>query len=148
MRSLSLIEFPWLRSMERRLLWGEFLRLFHNHLKDRKTVDIFYFNLLLLAIQKWGHDNPKRIICEAYINILKFEHRLLSKNVCYLCKEPIEDSISFIQGFKPTHPKCTDTHISDSINSKKVINFFNTKNTIFLNDDEVERLFGVVMIGF
>jgi len=145
MHSISLVEFPWLRDVDKRLFWGEFLKLFHHHLKARKKIDTFYFNLLLLSVQKWDKAKHKRIICEGYINILKHEKRVKPLRLCDVCKEPFEEHISLIDRFVATHPKCTNSH---PISTKKVVNFFNTNNSIFLDDDEIERLLEVIMRGF
>ncbi|MFK5976803.1 MAG: recombination protein RecO [Sulfurovum sp.] len=145
MRSLSLIEFPWLKHVDKRLFWSQFLKLFYTHVIDIKKVDIFYFNILLLSIQKWDKSNHKRIICESYINILKYENRLSPLIKCHICNEVFKDNIAFIDELKPTHPKCSKSH---PIAIKKMVNFFNTKNSIFLSDDEIERLLEIIMRGF
>ncbi len=145
MRSISLIEFPWLRSRDKRLLWGEWLRLFYSHLKDKKSISTFYFNLLLLSVQKWDKSDRKRIICESYINILQHENRVSPLDICTICKQPIKEHLSLINEFKPVHPKCIK---AKPIPIKKIVNFFNTKNSIFLDDKEIDRLFKIIMKGF
>lgn len=145
MRSVSLVEFSWLYDEQKRLLWDEFLKLFYLHLEDKEDINPFYFNLLLLAIRKWDKQNPKRVICESYINLLKYEKRLQPKRVCFICETAIRDKVSLMRGFKVTHPECIKSH---PIATKKVINFLDTNNSIFLEDNEIDTILVAVMKGF
>ncbi len=145
LRSLSHIGFPWLFDKNRLLLWHNFIKLFEPHLKDTEELETFYYDLLLNAAKKWDRQNPKRIICESYILLLDYEGRLYHERNCFICEHPIEEQISLMQAFKPTHPKCI---YNPALPTKKVLDFFDSKETIFLEDHEVEYLFEVVMKGF
>ena len=50
-----------------------------------------------------------------------------------------------MQSFIPAHPECL---YSASLPKEKIFEFFESKKTVFLEDDEVEYLYGIVMKGF
>ncbi len=144
LRSLSHMGFPWLFDKNRLLLWHNFIKKFEPHLKDAEDLDPFYFNLLLDAANKWDKQNPKRIVCESYIELLDFEGRLYTEENCFICEQHIEGEIALMQAFKPAHPSCI---YASALPREKIINFFKTKKTVFLEDFEVDHLFEVVMKG-
>ena len=49
-----------------------------------------------------------------------------------------------MQAFKPAHPYCIYT---PALPTKKILDFFESKKTVFLEDHEVDLLFDVVMKG-
>ena len=49
-----------------------------------------------------------------------------------------------MQAFKPAHPSCI---YSPTLPTKKILDFFKSKKTVFLNDTEINYLFEVVMKG-
>ncbi len=52
------------------LVWQNFMRLLYEHLRDVEDIDEFYYSLLELCSYKFEKQNPKRIIIEAYLDIL------------------------------------------------------------------------------
>jgi hypothetical protein len=145
LRSLSHIGFPWLFNKNKLLLWHNFIKKFEPHLKDTQEIDSFYFDLLLNAARKWDRQNPKRIVCESYLELLKYEGRLYPQHNCYICEQRIEEDIALMQAFKPVHPSCIH---SSALPTKKVFDFFESKKSVFLNDHEVDYLYEVIMKGF
>jgi len=144
LRSLSHMGFPWLYDKNKLLIWHNFIKKFEPHLRDASELDSFYYDLLLNAAKKWDKQNPKRIICESYIELLDYEGRLYPEENCFICEQRIEDDIALMQAFKPAHPTCI---YSPSLPTKKILDFFKTKKTVFLDDLEVDHLFEVVMKG-
>jgi len=144
LRSLSHLGFPWLFDKNKLLLWHNFIKRFEPHLKDTEEIDSFYFDLLLTAAKKWDKQNPKRIICESYIELLDYEGRLYPEENCYICEQRIEEDIALMQAFKLVHPSCI---YSPALPTKKILDFFQTKKTVFLDDHEVDYLFEIVMKG-
>ncbi|WP_281175052.1 recombination protein RecO [Sulfurovum lithotrophicum] len=144
LRSLSHIGFPWLFDKNRLLVWHNFIRLFEPHLKEAEEIDSFYYDLLLSAAKKWEKQNPKRIICESYIRLLEYEGRLSPEKHCYICEQPIAEEIALMQAFKPAHPSCI---YSSALPTKKVLDFFQTKKTLNMEDHEVDYLFNIVIKG-
>ena len=144
LRSLSRLGFPWLFDKNRLLLWHNFIKRFEPHLKDTEEIDAFYFDLLLNAAKRWDRQNPKRVAVEAYIELLNYEGRLYPEENCYICEQRIEEEISLMQSFKPAHPACI---YSPALPTKKILDFFESKKTVFLEDHEVDHLFEIVMKG-
>jgi len=144
LRSLSHIGFPWLFDKNRLLIWHNFLKKFEPHLKDAEEIDTFYFNLLLDAARKWHRQNPKRIVCESYIELLEYEGRLYPEENCFICEQRIEEEIALMQAFKPAHPGCI---YSPALPTKKILDFFTSKKTVFLEDYEVDHLYEIVLKG-
>jgi hypothetical protein len=144
LRSLSHIGFPWLFDKNRLLIWHNFLKKFEPHLKDAEEIDAFYFDLLLNAARKWHRQNPKRIVCESYIELLEYEGRLYPEENCFICEQRIEEEIALMQAFKPAHPGCI---YSPALPTKKILDFFASKKTVFLEDHEVDYLYEIVLKG-
>jgi hypothetical protein len=76
--------------------------------------------------------------------LLDYEGRLYPEENCYICEQRIEENIALMQAFKPAHPSCI---YSSALPTKKILDFFKTKKTVFLEDHEVDYLFEVVMKG-
>ena len=105
---------------------------------------LFTLNLLLTAAKKWDKQNPKRVAVESYIELLDYEGRLYPEENCCICEQHIEEEISLMQSFKPAHPACI---YSSALPTKKILDFFETKKTVFLEDHEVDYLFEIVLKG-
>ncbi|HIQ27961.1 MAG TPA: recombination protein RecO [Sulfurovum sp.] len=144
LRSLSHMGFPWVFDKNKLLLWHNFIKKFEPHLRDAQEIDSFYFNLLLDAAKKWDKQNPKRIVCESYVTLLEHEGRLYPEEKCFICEQRIEEDIALMQAFKPAHPSCI---YSPSLPTKKVLDFFKSKKTVFIDDVEIDYLFEIVMKG-
>jgi hypothetical protein len=145
LRSLSHIGFSWLKDRNRLLLWHNFISAFIPHLRDTNEIDTFYFDLLLEAAQKWGKQNPKRVACESYIQLLKFEGRLNLPERCYICDGEIQEDVALMQALKPAHPECIYTA---SINKEKLLSLYENGSSLYLEDDDVAYLFDVLLKGF
>ena len=145
LRSLSHMGFPWLYDKNKLLLWHNFIKKFNSHLDDTEYLDSFYYNLLLNAAKKWDKQNPKRIICESYIALLEYEGRLYKEEKCFICEQYIEKDIALMQAFKLAHSACI---YSSSLPTKKILDFFKSKKTVFLDDNEVAYIHDIVMKGF
>lgn len=143
-RALSHIGFPWLFDKNRLMLWHNFIRLFEPHLKDAEEIERFYFDLLMDAAKRWHRQNPKRIVCECYIKLLAYEGRIHQDEQCYICETPLGKQISLMQSFIPAHPECL---YSASLSKQKLFEFFESKKTVFLEDDDVDYLYETVMKG-
>ncbi|MEA3370432.1 MAG: recombination protein RecO [Campylobacterota bacterium] len=138
------IGFKWINDYKLLRLWQDFLALFHKHLKDAEDVGDFYFELIDKASQEWNKQNPKRIAIEAYVKILEHEGRLHKELNCFLCSMSIEDDVSLIRAYLPTHKACSHTL---SINKNALNELFENKSSLFLSDKEVDRLWSVLLEG-
>ena len=54
-------------------------------------------------------------------------------------------TVSLMRSLIPSHPECL---YSVSLPKQKVFDFFDTKKTVFLEDDEVSYLYDIIMKGF
>ncbi len=144
LRNLSHLGFEWLYDHNRLLLWHNYIKLFEPHLRDTEEIDRFYFDLLLDSAKKWAKQNPKRIVCENYISLLKHEGRMHGDDLCYICEGQIKEEVSLMQAYIPAHPSCIQ---SAAIQKKKLHYFFKSGKTIYLDDNEVEYLYQVAMRG-
>jgi len=144
LRSLSQMGFPWLRERNRLMLWHRFVRLFEPHLRDTEEIDSFYFTLLLSAARKWEKQNPKRIICESYLQLLHHEGRSYPLDHCFICEAPLESQIALMRAFKPAHPSCI---YASALSRESIERFFSSGKTLYLSDTEVEHLYHTVLQG-
>ncbi len=144
LRNLSQMGFSWIRERNRLMLWHQFIKLFEPHLRDTEELDSFYFDLLLKAARKWDKQNPKRIICESYLALLKYEGRLSPIEQCYICEQGLGEQLSLMTAFKPAHPECI---YASAIEKNKVESFLNSGKTVYLNDTEVDQIYSVVLKG-
>ncbi|MBL4730576.1 MAG: recombination protein RecO [Sulfurimonas sp.] len=138
------IGFKWMHDYEKLRLWQNFLTLFHKHLKDAEDIGSFYYDLIHNASLEWNHKNAKRVAIESYVKLLAHEGRLHTQKICFLCAKTIEDDVSLIRAFLPTHAYCTKTL---PVNSAALNELFVNKSSLFLNDKEVDRLWLVLLEG-
>ncbi len=138
------IGYNWINNPELLRLWQNFLMLFFKHLKESEEIGNFYFNLLYEAECKWDKQNPKRVAVEAYVKLLEHEGRLHKEPYCFLCSGVIQDDISLIRAFLPTHPQCTHTL---AINKKALEELFINKSSLFLSNKEIDRLWNIMLEG-
>lgn len=138
------IGYKWINDHKRLMLWQDFLRLFHKHLKEAQEMDSFYFDLLENASIKWNKQNPKRVAIESYVKLLAHEGRLHKELYCFLCSQKIEGDISLIRAYLPTHFTCS--HIP-TIKRESLGELFNNYSTLFLNDTEVDNLWLILLEG-
>lgn len=138
------IGYKWMHDYDKLRHWQNFLTLFHKHLKDAEDIGTFYYDLIHLASQEWDHKNPKRIAVESYVKILEHEGRLHKERICFLCANKIEDNVSLIRAYLPTHFYCTHTL---RIDNKALDELFINKSSLFLCDKEVNRLWDILLEG-
>ncbi len=144
MRGLRHLGFPWLYERNRLMLWHDWIKLFEPHLRDTEELEPFYYELLLNAAKHWDKQNPKRVTIESHHALLQHEGRLHSIDNCYICEQPIADTISLMPTFRPTHPECIS---QPPLHRNKIEEFLSTGKSTFLDDELVEYLYGVTMRG-
>ncbi len=138
------IGYKWINNNKLLRDWQDFLALFYKHLRDVEELDGFYFELLESASLNWDKQNPKRVAVESYVKLLEHEGRLHRELECFLCSQPIEEDVSLIRAYLPTHKECTHTF---SIKKDAFNELFKNKSTLFLSDKEVERLWYILLEG-
>lgn len=138
--------YSWLLDRDRLLYWQGFIRLFYNHLKDLEEVNKFYFEILDQAAIKIGKQNPKRVFLESYAEILEFEGRLHKEEICFLCNEKINgEKIALVRAFLPAHEKCVN---KNGFYKKQIYEFYKTKSSINISDEEIDLLYEILKDGF
>ncbi len=138
------IGYKWINNREQLRLWQDFSRLFYKHLKEAEELGDFYYDLLENASLEWNRQNPKRVAVESYVKLLEHEGRLHTDMHCFLCSRKIEENISLIRAYLPTHPNCSHTY---TINAESLQHLYVHKSSLFLNDKEINRLWNVLMEG-
>jgi len=144
-RSISHIGFKWLYNREKLFIWHRFISIFEPHLRDVTQIDPIYYETLLECVKKWHLQSPKRLIVESYIKILKHEGRLQPLDKCLICNQSIDKNIAFVGKFIPAHPSCVNQH---PIRKESVEYLLNSFSSIWLNDEEIERLYLIALKGF
>jgi len=144
MRDVIHLGYPWMAEFERMRLWQQFIGLFYPHLKDSEQIGEFYFSLLNEASLQWKDQNPKRVAIESYIKMLEYEGRLHRESDCFFCDSPIENDISLIRAFLPAHKHCSHTL---SFNPKGLTWLYEKGSTLFLDEQEIERMWYILNEG-
>jgi len=137
--------YSWINDKNLLRVWQDFVSLFHTHLRENEDIDPFYFKLLEDAQMKWDKQNPKRVAIESYVKLLRFEGRLHTQNICFLCSKPIEGDISLIRAYLPTHMQCSKNNIKIKQNGLKEL--YKNNSTLFMDDKEVEMLWNLLQEG-
>jgi hypothetical protein len=138
------IGYKWINDYKLLRVWQDFSALFYKHLKELEELDSFYFDLLEEASLRWGKQNPKRVAIESYVKLLEHEGRLHKEAFCFLCSQKLENEISFIRAYLPTHPRCAR---DIAFNKKGIEELFTNRSTLFFSDKEVERLWQILLEG-
>ncbi len=126
-------------------VWQQFCILLDKHLHETKDIESFYFELMDKYSYIINKQNAKRAICSMYVHLLEFEGRLYHNNKCFICGETLLDTIAITRGFLFACPSCV---VSPTIIDKKImINFFETKSSINLDDLICNTLYDVVLQG-
>ncbi|HIP46309.1 MAG TPA: hypothetical protein EYG95_01985 [Campylobacterales bacterium] len=89
--------------------------------------------------------NPQRVVIESYLLLLEYEGRLHDDFQCFICDEAIEESLVLARSFLPAHQTCV---FGELLEKKKIEKLFETKSTIYFEDDEVTHLWRLLQEGF
>ena len=144
-KGVSQIPFDWIYSKNRLLIWQNLIKSLYFHLKDSSNLDSFYFELLLKIAKRWNKQNPKRLFCEAYCEILRFEGRLSCQR-CSICNKKIDSKlISISKNFITSHPECVNSFLIDR---EKIKYLFTNAKTTKLEDSQIELLYNIALAGF
>ena len=125
-------------------IWQSFLELLYQHLKDNSHLDAFYFELLESCSQDFNQQSTQRTILNAYLKLLKKEGRLSQDLNCIVCEQNIQNQVNLIKGFLPVHPNCSNGF---GFHQKSVQYALKQQNTMYFEDEEIERLWQILMWG-
>ncbi|HHC11525.1 MAG TPA: recombination protein RecO [Campylobacterales bacterium] len=143
-RKISHISFTWISSTNHLSIWQNFIKLFEPHLKESRQIDRFYFDLLVKIAKKWHKQNPKRLAVEAYIEILEYEGRLYNNGFCHICEDILTEQVGLMRAYLLAHPKCIYGY---SYDKQQIFELFDSKSTIHINDNVVDKLFNTLLKG-
>jgi len=135
----------WNLEHSRMFIWQAFIKLFYLHLKDVDEIQSFYFELLDDCSNIWHSQNPKRTAIEAYTRLLEYEGRLHDEFICFQCEKSIEGNLTLIRGFLPAHEECVWSNTFERLHVKSL---FETKSSMFIEDEDIERLWKILLEGF
>jgi len=144
LRSISQISFPWLYDRNRLSIWHSFIKLFEPHLRDAEELDSFYYELLIKLAKRWDRQNTKRLVCEGYIEILRYEGRVHPTQRCFVCEELLDEQISLMATLKPAHPQCLFAPYLDRSSFER---YLESGATLHLDDEEVEQIYRAILKG-
>ena len=145
LREVLHLGFSWQFDREKFYIWQQFCKLLYKHLKDVDELDQFYFNLLENSIHKINKQNPKRVLIEAYLELLEYEGRLHHDLKCFICDKRIEKDAVLKRSFLVAHNSCL---MGKRFNIIMIGELFNTKSTLLLENHEVEALWEILTEGF
>lgn len=144
LRQVLHLSSPWLIDYHKFYLWQHFCKLLYQHLRDVEALDSFYFEMLDTAANKMKKQNPKRVLIESYLDLLDHEGRLHRDFTCFLCNQKVEEEVVLARGLLPVHPHC----LSGKVYTKTKVNaLFQQRNTLFLEDEEIDALWCVIEEG-
>ncbi|WP_457560301.1 recombination protein RecO [Caminibacter sp.] len=145
LRNVTQLPFSFLFDIEKMLDFKIFTSLLNKHLIDVSKIDSFYYNLMIEITEKMKSRESKRLLLESYVRLLEKEGRLHRERECFLCEGKIEDKIALARAFLPAHEKCV---MAKGFEREKIDILFNEKKSLLLNDEEIERLWKIMNLGF
>ncbi len=145
LREVLHLGFSWQFDREKFYIWQQFCKLLYKHLKDVDELDQFYFDLLENSIHKINKQNPKRVLIEAYLELLEYEGRLHDDFKCFICDKNIEKKLVLKRSFLTAHESCL---IGKKMDIDTIKELFKTKKTLLLENTEIENLWEILLEGF
>ena len=145
LREVLPLSAKWMLQSNRFFIWQQFIKLMFRHLKDVTDLDPFYFHLLEETSIMIERQNPQRVVIEAYLVLLEYEGRLHDDFKCFICDETIVESLVLARSFLPAHQACV---FGELLEKKKIETLFESKSTLYLEDDEVAHLWQLLQEGF
>ncbi|MDL0081527.1 recombination protein RecO [Helicobacter sp. XJK30-2] len=90
LRNVVHLGFAWERDVTRLYVWQHFIELLHQHLRDISSLEEQYFSILDSSAKRLASQNPKRVVLEAYAQILHLEGRIPPLSHCLICDQLLE----------------------------------------------------------
>ncbi len=144
LRDVMQLNFQWILNPQKMYAWQRFIKLFNSHFRDVEEIDEFYFELLNKLVHMMIRQNEKRAILQIYLKLLEYEGRLHTDYTCFLCDIEIEDKISLVRSFLPSHPQCT---FSKVFSLDKIKEMFEENSLINFTNEEIEYLWNILLQG-
>ena len=145
LRHVTQLPFSFLFDLEKMLDFKIFIGLMNKHLSDVTKIDNFYYNLLVDITKNMQNRNSKRFLIESYVKLLEKEGRLHKNFECFLCEKKIEGNVALARAFLPAHERCI---YEKGFNKEKIKELFENKKSILFDDNEINRLWKIMNLGF
>lgn len=126
-------------------IWQQFCHHLHKHLHDTKELEPFYFLLLDSHSMLLCKQDARRLICSMYAKLLDFEGRLYNSESCFICGDKLQDIVALNRGYLLSCPNCV--YEPKLIKKRDILDFFNTKSLINLEDSECSILYETLLEG-
>lgn len=145
LRNVVQIPFSFMFDRQKMLDFKIFTTLMNKHLIDVSKIDSFYYDLMLEISQKMENRDSKRLLVESYVKLLEKEGRLHKEHKCFLCEREIKDKVALARAFLPAHERCV---MSEGFEKEKLNLLFSEKKSLLLDDNEIQKLWSIVNLGF
>lgn len=144
LREPSHLSFDWEIHSHKRYYWQQYITLLNTHLQDVSNIDNFYFDHLEHGAIRLNKEEPKRCMLSLYAKLLNFEGRNNPLNTCLICNNILnDDKIIILRGILAAHKECINGTL---FNKSKILHWLNG-NGEFLEDNEVDKLWEVLLLG-
>ena len=145
LRNVIQLPFPFLFDLEKMLNYKIFIKLLNSHLSDVTKINNFYYNWLIDITNYLDKRDAKRFLIESYVKLLEKEGRLHKDFVCFLCEKEIKENIALTRAFLPAHEKCI---YEKGFSKEKIQDLFENKKSLLFSDEEIEKLWKIINLGF
>jgi len=145
LRHVIQLPFSFLFDLEKMFYYKNFVTLLNKHLIDVTNIDEFYYNLLVEIIDLMEKREPKRLLIESYVKLLEKEGRLHKDFRCFLCEREVKKDIALARAFLPAHEKCI---YAKGFSEEKIKELFFNKKSLLFDENEIDRLWNIVNLGF
>jgi recombinational DNA repair protein (RecF pathway) len=144
LRNVVQLSYKFMFDREKVLIYNQFIKLLHKHLIDVSRIDSFYYELLEDISKKLDSRDAKRLIIESYVKLLEKEGRLHKELECFLCEKKIDNEVALARAFLPAHTKCV---YSKGFDKEKILTLFNEKKSLLFDDNEINQLYKILLLG-
>lgn len=145
LRNLMHLAKPYEMQLGKVYIWQQFCTLLDKHLNEAKQVESFYFDIMERSATLLHKQDARRLVCSMYANLLEFEGRLYRESHCFICGDILYDIVALTRGFLFACPSCVKKTII--MPKKLMLDFYETKSLININDEECARIYDVVLQG-
>ncbi|AQQ60250.1 hypothetical protein XJ32_09290 [Helicobacter bilis] len=145
LRNLTHLPKPYEVELDKVYVWQQFCALLDKHLHEAKQIESFYFELMEHSVTLLHRQNARRLICSMYASLLEFEGRLYREDSCFACGALLHEFVALTRGFLFACPSCVTSPII--MQKQLMLDFYETKSLINIDDINCDRIYEVVLQG-
>lgn len=146
LRNITHLYFSFEKELFRFHVWQNFIELLYIHCRDIEVVEPFYYEMLDLGAYKMQRQNPMRVALDMAVRLIDFEGRTPNFQECVCCGKRLGDRICLQRSFLPMHRDCMNG--GESFSQQHLERFFSDKSSVYLSDEDVEKLYSILKRGF